>query len=52
MLREALRFYIDTREVRRQAARERLFALIDRVQERARGLPAAEIRKVVREAVE
>jgi predicted transcriptional regulator len=52
LLREALRFYIDTNEVRRRAARERLFALIDRVQARTRSVPPREIRKLVREAVE
>lgn len=52
LLREALRFYIDTNEVRRSTARERLFALIDRVQTRVRGVPPREIRKLVREAVE
>lgn len=52
LLREALRFYIDTNEVRRQANREQLFALIDRIQERTKGVPAREIRKLVREAVE
>lgn len=52
LLREALRFYIDTNEVRRSTARERLFALIDRVQTRARGVPPREIRTLVREAVE
>lgn len=51
LLREALRFYIDTSEVRRRATRERLVALIDRVQARTKGVPPQEIRKVVREAV-
>ncbi len=52
LLREALRFYVETREVRKQAARERLFKLIDEVQARTKGTPSKEIRKVVREAVE
>lgn len=52
LLREALRFYVETREVRKQAARERLLTLIDEVQARTKGVPAKEIRKVVREAVE
>ncbi len=52
LLREALRFYIDTREVRRRATRERLFALIDQVQARTKGVPGRDIRQVVREAVE
>lgn len=51
LVREALRFYIETREVRKAAVRERLFELIDRVQARTRGVAALEIRKVVREAV-
>ncbi len=52
LLREALRFYIDTREVRRRATRERLFARIDQVQARTKRVPARDIRQVVREAVE
>ena len=52
LMREALRFYIETREVRRTAVRERLFEMVERIQARARGVPAAEVRKVVREAVE
>ena len=52
LLREALRFYIETREVRRAAARERLFDLVARAQARTRGVPAVAIRKLVREAVE
>ncbi len=52
LVREALRFYVETREVRKQAARERLFKLIDEVQARTKGVPAEETRKVVREAVE
>lgn len=52
LLREALRFYIETSEVRRRATRERLFALIDQAQARTKGVPPQEIRKVVREAVE
>src|SRR5713226_7366217 len=52
LLREALRFYVDTREVRRAGLRERVGALIDRIQNRTRRVPSKEIRKVVREAVE
>lgn len=52
LLREALRFYVETREVRKTAARERLLELVDRVQARTRGVPAKEIRKVVQEAIE
>ncbi len=52
LLREALRFYIDTSQARRTAAREHLFSLIDQVQARTQGVPAKEIRKIIREAVE
>jgi predicted transcriptional regulator len=52
LLREALRFYVETREVRRVAARERLLAMLDQVQARTEGVPSRQIRKVVREAVD
>jgi predicted transcriptional regulator len=52
LLREALRFYVETTEVRRVAARDRFLALVDRVQARANRVPAREIRKVLSEAVE
>ncbi len=52
LLREALRFYIDTTEVRKKASRERLFDLIDQIQARTRGVEPRTIRQVVREAVE
>lgn len=52
LLREALRFYIDTAEVRKQASRERLFDLIDRIQARTQGVEPRTVRRVVREAVE
>ena len=51
LLREALRLYIETIDVRRTANRERLFALVDRVQARAKDARPQDIRKVVREAV-
>jgi len=51
LLREALRLYIDSSEMRRKATRKRLFALIDRVQARTKDVPPQGIRKVVREAV-
>lgn len=51
LLREALRFYIETREARRAAARERLFRLIDQLHARTKDIPPREIRKVVQEAV-
>ena len=52
LLREALRFYVDTREVRQAAMRERTAALMSQIQSRTTGVPPKEIRKVVREAVE
>ncbi len=52
LLREALRFYVETREVRKAAMRERTLTLIDKIQRRTAGFPAREIRKVVGEAVE
>ena len=52
LLREALRFYMETKEVRRVAARERLVALLDQVQARTKGVRPGQIRKVVGEAVE
>jgi metal-responsive CopG/Arc/MetJ family transcriptional regulator len=52
LLREALRFYVETKEVRRVAARERLGALLDQVQARTKGVRPGRIRKVVGEAVE
>ena len=51
LLREALRFYVETREVRRMASRHRLLALMEEVQARTRSVPPKDIRKVVREAV-
>ena len=51
LVREALRFYIETREVRGVAARDRMFEVIDRIQARTRGVAASRIRKLVREAV-
>jgi len=50
LLREALRFYVETREVRK-ASREQLFSLIGQLHERTKQVPAREIRKTVREAV-
>lgn len=52
LLREALRFYIETSAVRRSATRERLLALVGQVQARTKGIPPQAIRKMVREAVE
>lgn len=52
LLREALRFYVDTREVRKTGMLERVGALIEEIQNRTKTVPPKEIRKVVREAVE
>ncbi len=52
LLREALRFYVDTREIRKTAMRERTLVLIDEIQTRTKGVPPTRIRKVVHEAVE
>ena len=43
---------METRGVRKDAARERLFELIEKVQSRTKGIPPQQIRKIVREAVE
>ena len=51
LLREALRLYIDTREVRRQAVNRKLITFVDRVQKRTRRESPARIRSLVREAV-
>jgi metal-responsive CopG/Arc/MetJ family transcriptional regulator len=51
LLREALRFYVESRDARRRTARAGVIALISKVQARARATPAREIRKLVREAV-
>lgn len=51
LLREALRFYVETRDVRKTAAKERLFALIDEAQTRAASTPSREIRKLIRESI-
>lgn len=52
LFREALRFYVDTREVRKAGMRERVGVLIDEIQNRTKGVPPKKIRKVIREAVE
>ena len=52
LVREALRFYVETQAVRKAASRELLFTLIDQVQSRTQGTPEEEIRKIVAEAVE
>jgi metal-responsive CopG/Arc/MetJ family transcriptional regulator len=51
LLREALRLYIDTREVRRKAVNREVIALIDQVQERTSRETPARVRSLIREAV-
>ncbi len=51
LLREALRFYLETRDVRRAATRDRLLELIDKAQARAKATPSRAIRKLIRESV-
>ena len=52
LLREALRFYVEAKDVRRIARRNRLGPMLDRVQSRTKGVAAREIRKVIRESLE
>jgi predicted transcriptional regulator len=52
LVREALRFYMETQGVRKAASREQLFTLIAQIQSRAQGTPEEEIRKIVAKAVE
>lgn len=47
LLREALRFYVETTAIRRTAVRERLFEALDRVQARTRATPRGEIRGAI-----
>jgi len=51
LVREALRFYVETRAVRRETTRERIAPLLARVDARTRRTPAAEIRRLIRESV-
>ncbi|MBM4440274.1 MAG: ribbon-helix-helix protein, CopG family [Candidatus Rokubacteria bacterium] len=51
LLREALRFYVETRAVRKETTRERIVPLLDRIDARTRRTPAGDIRRVIREAV-
>ena len=51
LLREALRFYVETKAIRRTAVRERLFEVLDRVQARTQGVPADEIRKAIQQSI-
>jgi metal-responsive CopG/Arc/MetJ family transcriptional regulator len=51
LVREAVRFYVETRGVRRQTTRRRLGPLVARVQARTKRIPASEIRKSIRDAI-
>src|SRR3989442_544496 len=51
LVREALRFYLETSAARRRVARDRLSELIGEVQARTARTPRAELRKVIRDAV-
>ena len=52
LLREALRFYVETKDIRRTAVRERVFDVLDRVQGRTKGVSREEIRGVIRDSIE
>jgi metal-responsive CopG/Arc/MetJ family transcriptional regulator len=52
LLREALRFYVETKDVRKAAARERFLTVLDQVQTRTEGVPSRQIRRIVGEAVD
>lgn len=52
LLREALRFYVATKDVRKVAARERLLAVLDQAQARTADVPSRQIRKVVGDAID
>lgn len=52
LLGEALRFYVEAKDVRRTAMRRRLVDVLDRVQKRTQGVSARQIRKVIRESLE
>lgn len=51
LLREALRFYVETRAVRKETTRERIVPLLARVDARTRRASTSGIRRVIREAV-
>lgn len=52
LLREALRFYVETKAIRRTAVRKRLFEILDRVQARTEGIPRGEIRRTIQQSIE
>lgn len=51
LVREALRFYVETRTVRKETTRERLVPLLARIDARTRRAPRTDIRRIIREAV-
>ena len=51
LLREALRFYVETRAARKETTRERIAPLLARIDARTRKVPSADIRRAIREAV-
>ena len=51
LVREAIRFYVETRGVRREATRERLAPLLAQIDDRTRPTPGAKMRRLIREAV-
>ena len=51
LLREALRFYVETRDVRRAAVRDRVIAVIGKAQSLAEATPPRRIRKLILESL-
>jgi predicted transcriptional regulator len=51
LVREALRFYVETREVRRTATQDRLAELLAEARRRSRSTPPPKVRKVIRQAI-
>ena len=52
LVREALRLYMETRDVRRTAVRERLFSVIAQAQDGASATPKREIRRLIADGVQ
>ena len=51
LLREALRFYVETRAVRKETTRERIAPLFARIDARTQKVPHADIRRAIRNAI-
>lgn len=51
LVREALRFYVETRAVRKETTRERIVPLLARIDARTRRVSATGIRRVIQDAV-